>query len=88
MRTLRSNSKQILKLKEDKKISRNKSNFHYSKNLIYSKWYDNKVVLLLATNVVDMSGVSKVMRQKRVQQPKHLFLFLTSSSFKTVELIV
>ena len=38
---------------------------HYCKNIICCKWYDNKPVLLLATNVDGMSGVSNVMRRTK-----------------------
>ena len=71
-----SNRRQMVKLKEDNKMSRGESDFNYSKN-ICCKWYGNKPVLLLAKTVDGMSRVSKVMRQTR-----HLFLVLTSN-FKT-----
>ena len=76
MGTVRSNRKQIPNLKEDKKMSRDESDFDYSKNIICCKWYSNKPVLLLATNIDGMSGVSNVIRQT-----KHLFLVLTLSNF-------
>ena len=47
--TVCSNRKQMLKLKDE-------SDFHYSKNIICCKWYNNKPVLLLAINVDGMSG--------------------------------
>ena len=59
-----------MKLKEDKKMTRGESNFSYSKNIICCKWYDNKLVLLLATNVDGMSGVSKVIRQTKSSATK------------------
>ena len=71
-----SNRKQVLKLKEDNKMPRGKSDFDCFKNIICCKWYGNKPVFLLRTNVDGMSGISNVMRQI-----KHLFLVLTSSSF-------
>ena len=52
----------MLKLKGDKKMSRGENDFYYSKNIICCKWYNNKLVLLLTTNVDRMSGVSNVMR--------------------------
>ena len=55
----------MLKLKEDQKIPRGESDFHYSKNIICCKWYDNNPVLLLGTNVDGMSGVCNVMRQTK-----------------------
>ena len=54
----------MLKLKEDKKMSRSESEFHYSKN-ICCKWYDKKPVLLLVTNVDDISGLSNIMRRTK-----------------------
>ena len=50
------------KLKEDQKIPRGESDFHYSKNIICCKWYDNNAVLLLGTNVDGMSGVCNIIR--------------------------
>ena len=77
--TVRSNREQMPKLKEDKKMYRVESGLYYSKNIICCKWYDNKPALLLATNFVGLSWVSKVMRQ--VKGSKHLFFVLTSSIF-------
>ena len=51
------------KLKEGKKISRGGSVFHFSKNIICCKWYKNKAVLLLATNIDAMNEVSNAMRR-------------------------
>ena len=83
-----SNWKQILDWRKIRKwlgVSRGESDFRYSKNIICRKWCDNKPVLLLATNVDEMSGASNVMRQRKgFQQPKHLFLDLTSLIFTTV----
>ena len=56
---------QTSKLKDDKKKSRDESCFHYSKNIIWGKWYENKSVLILVTNIDSMSGVSKVMRHTK-----------------------
>ena len=53
----------MLKLKEDKKMSWSETDFLYCKNIICCKWYDNKPVSLLATNIDGMSGISNVMRQ-------------------------
>ena len=58
------------KLKEDKKISRGESDFHYSKNIICCKWYNNKPVLRLVTNADDISGVSNVIRRSKVSVTK------------------
>ena len=52
------------RLNENKKKSRGESEFHYSKNIISCKWYDNQSVLL-AKNVDDMSGLSDIMRQTK-----------------------
>ena len=61
--TVHSNREQMPKLKEDEKMSRGESDFHYSKNIICRKWYDNKPAVLLSTNFDGMSGVSNIMRQ-------------------------
>ena len=45
-------------------MSRIEGDLHYSNNMISCKWYSKERVLLLATNVDDMSGVSNVMRQR------------------------
>ena len=42
------------KLKDDKKMVRGDSDFQFSKNVICSKWFDSKPVLLLATNIEGM----------------------------------
>ena len=47
-----------------------KSGFHYSKSIIFSKWYGNKPVLLLATNADGVSGVSNVMRGTKASATK------------------
>ena len=39
------------------------SDFQLSKNVICCKWFGNKAVLLLATNVEGMVGMSNMMRQ-------------------------
>ena len=51
------------KLKEDKKLYRGQSDFHYSKDIICCKWYYNKPVLFLATIVDNMRGASNAMKQ-------------------------
>ena len=60
----------MLKLKEDKNISRSESYSHYSKNIICCKWYGNKPVLFLVTNNDGMSAVSNVMRQTKTSAAK------------------
>ena len=60
------------KLKEDKKMSRGERDFHYSKSIICCKWYDNKPVLLVATNADGMSGVSNVMKRTKGSATKTL----------------
>ena len=62
---VRSNRKHMAKLKGDKEMSRGESHFHYFKNMICCKWYDNKPLLVLATNVESMSGVPNAMRQTK-----------------------
>ena len=73
--TLRSNWKQMPKLKEDNNISRCESVFFP----FFLKHHDNKHVLPLATML------SKVLS---VEQVKHLFLVLTSSSFTAMTWVV
>ena len=46
-------------------MSRGESDFYYSKNIICCKCYNNKPVLLLATNVGGISWISKVMRRRK-----------------------
>ena len=41
------------------------SDFQFSKNVICCKWFGNKAVLLLATNVEGMVGMSNMMRQTK-----------------------
>ena len=57
-------SKQMPKLKENQKMSRNEGDFHYSKNIICCKWWNNTPVLLLGVNVDVMIGTSNVMMNK------------------------
>ena len=73
--TLRSNWKQMPKLKEDNNISRCESVFFP----FFLKHHDNKPVLPLATML------SKVLS---VEQVKHLFLVLTSSRFTAMTWVV
>ena len=44
---------------------RGESDFQFSKNVICSKWFGNKPVLLLATNIEGMDGTSNVMRRTK-----------------------
>ena len=53
------------KLKDDKKMVRGDSDFQFSKNAICCKWFDNKPVLLLATNIEGMDGLPNLMRQTK-----------------------
>ena len=64
------------KLKDDKKILRGDSDFQFSKNVICCKWFDNKPVLLLATNIEGMDGTSNVMRRTKGSATKTLVSFL------------
>ena len=50
-----------------------KSDFHYSKNTICCKWYNNKPVLLMETNVDGMSRVSNIMKRTKVSAITKLF---------------
>lgn len=60
----------MLKLKDEKKLSRDVSDFHYSKNIICYKWHDNRPVLLLAINVDSMSAAYNVMRRTKCSATK------------------
>ena len=62
---VRSNRKHMPKLKDKKKMVRGESDFQFSKNVICSKWFGNKPVLLLATNIEGMDGTSNVMRRTK-----------------------
>ena len=62
---VRSNRKHMPKLKDKKKMLRGESDFQFSKNVICSKWFGNKPVLLLATNIEGMDGTSNVMRRTK-----------------------
>ena len=53
------------KLKDGKKMVRGDSDFQFSKNVICCKWFDNKPVLLLATNIEGLDGTSNVMRRTK-----------------------
>ena len=57
-------SKADAKLKENKKISRNGSDFHFSRYMICCKWWNNRPVLFLARNVDGMSEKSNAMVNK------------------------
>ena len=62
---VRSSRKHMPKLKDDKKMVRGDSDFQFPKNVICCKWFDNKPVLLLATNIEGIDGTSNVMRQTK-----------------------
>ena len=62
---VRSNQKQMLKLKEYKKMSCSERDFHYSKNIICFKWWNSKLVLPQAKNVDGVSKVSIAMRRTK-----------------------
>ena len=51
-------------------MSRGESDLYYSNNINCCKWYDNKSVLLLVTNLDGMSGVSNIMRQTKCSPTK------------------
>ena len=63
--TVRSNRKQIPTVKPDKGMKRRDVEFQYSENIISCKWYDNKAVLLLSTNVEGMDSCSNVLRRMK-----------------------
>ena len=70
--TARSKRKHMPKLKDDKKMVRGETDFQFSKNVICCKWFDNKPVLLLATNIEGMGGTSNVMRRTKGSATKAL----------------
>ena len=74
--TTRSKRKHMPKLKDDKKMVRGETDFQFSKNVICCKWFDNKPVLLLATNIEGMDGTSNVMRRTKGSATKTLVSFL------------
>ena len=49
--TVRSNRKQMPKMKADKEMKSGDVDFQYSKSVISCKWYDNKAVHILAGNI-------------------------------------
>ena len=63
--TVRSNQKHMPKRKDDKKILRGDSDFQFSKNVIWCKWFDKKSALLLSTNIEGMDGTPNVMRRTK-----------------------
>ena len=68
------NRKHIPKLKDDKIMVRGDSNFQFSKNVICCKWFNNKPVLLLATNTEEIDGTSNVTRRTKGSATKTLVL--------------
>ena len=64
------------------------SDFHYSKNIICCKRYDNKSVPLIAKNGDVMSGVSNVIRQTKNSATKTPVFVLTSTGFATMAWVV
>ena len=67
---VRSNQKQMLKLKEHKKMSCCERDFHYSKNIICCKWWNSKLVLPQAKNVDGVRKVSITMRETKGSETK------------------
>ena len=53
---------------------RGDSNFQFSKNVICCKWFNNKPVLLLATNTEEIDGTSNVTRRTKGSATKTLVL--------------
>ena len=68
--TIKSIRKLMLKLKDDEKMVREDSHFHFLKNAVCCKWFDNEHVLLLATNIVGMDGTPNMMRRTKASASK------------------
>jgi len=58
--TARKDRKQMPSLKPDKEMKRGDIFIQQSKNVTCSKWFDNKAVLMLSTNVAGMEGTTNV----------------------------
>ena len=58
--TLRRNKKQIAQIKIDKKMKRSIVGFKYSVNVLCCKWFDDKSVLILASNIEVMDTCTTV----------------------------
>ena len=67
---VRSNRKQMPKMKIDKEMKRGDVDFKYSDNILYCRWYDNKAVLPLAGNIEGMGTCSTVQRRMKGSSSK------------------
>ena len=63
--TVRKDRKQMPTLKADKQMKRGDMHFQQSTNVTCCKWFDNKPVLMLATNVEGMGGTTNVYRRTK-----------------------
>ena len=61
--TVRSNRKQMPQMKIDKSMKRGDVDFQYSSKVICCKWFDNRGVMLLASNLQGMDECSNVSRR-------------------------
>lgn len=63
--TVQANRKQMPKTKADKEMKRGDIDIQQSEDITCCKWFDNRGVVLLATNVEGMSGDSSVLRRMK-----------------------
>ena len=68
--TVRRDRKNMPILKEDKAMERGDVDFHFSDNVTAMKWFDNKSVTLVATNLEGSAALSNVHRRKKGQKNK------------------
>ena len=61
--TVPSNRKQMSQMKIDKSMKRGDVNFQYSSKVICCKWFDNRGVMLLPSNLQGMDECSNVSRR-------------------------
>ena len=70
--TVRKNRKNMPEMPADKGMVRGDYEFQYSKNLVCVKWFDNRGVLLLGSNVEGMDEVTTVYRRLKGSATKPL----------------
>ena len=68
--TVRKDRKNMPTLKEDKAMKRGEIDFHFSDDVTALKWYDNKAVTLISTNIPSSKNVTVVQRRQKKQSAK------------------
>lgn len=68
--TVRKDRKNMPVLKDDKSMKRGDIDFHFSDQVTALKWYDNKAVCLLSTNLEESKSVSNVQRRQKGHSAK------------------